>query len=97
MTVTTIDELEDAIAKMVLSGVSVHFGPSSSHLRRGQGFASTGASDARKQVRGPTLRDALNALLGFQDGVDVITESVKAVKASPSQKPVATDLMDLLA
>lgn len=97
MTVTTIDELEDAIAKMVLSGVSVHFGPSSSPLRRGQWFASTGASDAMKQVRGPTLRDALNALLGFQDGVDVITEPVKAVKASPSQKPVATDLTDLLA
>ena len=97
MTVTTIDELEDIIAKMVLSGVSVHFGPSSSPLRSGQWFASTGTSDTMRQVRGPTLRDALNALLGLQDAVDLITEPVKAMKAAPSQKPAVTDLMDLLA
>jgi hypothetical protein len=94
MTITTIDELEDIMAKMVVSGVSVHFGPSTSPLRQGQWFASTGTSDTMRQVRGPTLRDALNALLGFQDVVDVITEPAKA---APSRKPAATNLMDLLA
>lgn len=99
----TIDELEDALKQMLVNGVQLSFGPSASPLRKGQWFASVGGGETCRQVRGPTLRDALNALVGRQDVVDVITEPVKAtvapatlVTAMPVAAIPTTSLSDLL-
>lgn len=96
--ISTIDELEDAIAQMMLNGVQLSFGASASPLRKGQWFANTGSGETCRQVRGPTLRDALNALLGRAEVVDIITEPMR-VTAAPAPAPVATpstSLSDLL-
>lgn len=96
--ISTIDELEAAMQELTLRGATVNFGLSASPLRRGQWFANTTTSDGQpRQVRGQSLWDALNALLGLHDEVDVITEPQKpAIKKPAIKKPVATNLSDLL-
>lgn len=96
MVMVTIADVEAEMAKTALRGASIYFGPSTSPLRHGQWFASTTEGGVTRQVRGVTLQDALNALLGFQDEVDVITE---APKPQPKVAPAAvqkTNLTDLL-
>ena len=99
--ISTIDELEAALGEMMLTGVQLNFGLSGSPLRKGQWFANTGSGDGAVQVRGPTLRETLNALLGRAEAVDVITDPVKKVTPPPAQpaaeKPASTSLSDLLA
>ena len=90
--ISTIDELESVVEAMALKGVQISFGPSLSPLRKGQWFAG----DGTRQERGPTLRDALNALLGLQPSVDLITEPVKPVKVAKAAAAPDTNLTDLL-
>jgi hypothetical protein len=91
--ITTINELEEALRLEAVKGVQVSFGASASPLRQGQWFANIGSDENRRQVRGPTLAGALNALLGRGEVVDVMTEPVK-VKPAPPKTP--TSLIDLL-
>ena len=82
--IATIAELETALSEMGATGIHVNFGPSASPLRRGQWFVNGSLrGEPLEQVRGETLCDALNALLGNCAPLDLVVKrgDVVAVKA----------------
>lgn len=96
-TVATIDDLEGALLAMEARGVRLSFGLSASPLRHGQWFATLHGDPDERQCRAETLRDALNAMLGRQAEVDLITPAPKAeTKPAAVKAPKTTDLADLL-
>lgn len=95
--ITSIAELEDALSAMGAS-VHVYFGASASPLRRGQWFANgTTRGGTIPQVLGHTLEEALNALLGRTESVDVIVTRADLKAAEEAAEAAAsTSLSDLL-
>lgn len=91
----TIDELENALGQMMLKGVQLSFGPSASPLRQGQWFANaSSAGEPLNQARGSTLSEALNALLGRCEPLDLVSEPSKPSAPPPPASP--TSLSSLL-